>query len=146
MTRARIAPADAGGGTADLGTTSTGLPPRVVACLAYSTWWVSGALVLAAEPANRFVRFHAWQATLVFGGLWLVGLALWATSFVMAFVSPLAFKATAVLAPLTWGVGGLVWVVCLWQAGHGRWFALPWLGPWVVARTGGPRGANAGAE
>lgn len=146
MTEGPSASADALGARADLGATSTGLPPRVVACLAYSTWWLSGALVLAVEPANRFVRFHAWQATLAFGALWLAGVALWGASFVMAFVSPMAFKAAAMLAPVAWGVAVAAWVVCLWQAGHGRSFELPWVGRWASARTGGPRAGAAGPE
>jgi uncharacterized membrane protein len=107
---------------------------------------VSGALLLAVEPANRFVRFHAWQSTVAFGGFWLAGIGLWAVSFLMAFVSPFAFKAAAVLAPLAWLAAVLTWLVCLWQAAHGRWFELPWVGPWVAARLLRERGAGRVAE
>lgn len=120
-------PADAAD-AADLQPTSTGLPPRLAACLAYSAWWVSGALVLAAEPTHPFVRFHARQALVGFGAIWLVGVVLWAASFLAAFVSPWAFRAVAVLANLVW-VGGLTaWVVCLVAAGRGRRWALPLVG------------------
>ena len=137
MTRPSFLSAGRTAAPASLGETSSGLSPRTAACLAYSTWWVSGAVMLAAEPTNRFVRFHAWQATLVFGGLWLVGITLWGLSFAAAFVSPLAFRVVALVAPLAWAMAILAWVTCLWQAGHSRWFELPWVGPWVTARTGG---------
>ena len=45
----------------------TGLTPRVAASLAYLAGPLSGALLLATEPASRFVRFHAWQAVLALG-------------------------------------------------------------------------------
>jgi uncharacterized membrane protein len=121
----------------DLGTTSTGLPPRLAACLAYSLWWASGALMLAIEPENRFVRFHATQALAGFGALWLAGLALWGLSFLMAFVSAAAFRATAVLGPLVWSIGVAAWAWCTWQAAAGRRRGLPLVGAWVARLADG---------
>ena len=60
--------------TTDLGRTVWGLDPNVAAVLAYAIGWVSGIVLLIVEP-NRFVRFHAWQSTIAFGGLslaWMV--------------------------------------------------------------------------
>jgi uncharacterized membrane protein len=110
---------------ADAVPTATGLPPRAAACLAYSAWWVSGALLLAVEPSHPFVRFHARQALVGFGLVWLAGVALWATSFVGAFVSPWLFRGAAVLANLVWTLGLLAWVACLVSAARGRRWALP---------------------
>ena len=120
---------------ADLGTTSTGVPPRWAACLAYSVWWASGALMLAIEPRNRFVRFHAAQALAGFGLVWLAGITLWGLAFVMAFVSPTAFRLTAVLGPVVWGVGVIAWGWCTWQAATGRRGMLPWVGRWADAHS-----------
>lgn len=107
--------------------TSTGLPPRVAACLAYAAWWVSGGIVLAAEPSHPFVRFHARQALVGFGVIWLAGVTLWATSFLAAFVSPWLFRAAAALANLVWVLGLVAWVICLVAAARGRAWSLPLL-------------------
>lgn len=111
-----------------LGGTSTGMSPRLAACLAYSVWWASGLLMLAVEPRNQFVRFHAAQALLGLGVLWCVGVALWGLTFLMAFVSPPAFRAAAVLGPLVWCVGIGAWGWCTFQAARGRSAKLPWAG------------------
>ena len=130
-------------GAPGLGVTSTGLPPRVAACLAYSVWWASGALLLAIEPRNRFVRFHAAQALAGFGALWLCGVALWGLSFLAAFVSPLAFRVAAILGPMAWALGVFAWAWCTWQAASGRTGKLPWVGAWADARAARERDAAA---
>jgi len=59
--------------------TSLGLDANVAAALSYLLGWVTGAAMLVIERQNRFVRFHALQSTIVFGGLcalWLVGTAI----------------------------------------------------------------------
>ena len=47
---------------------STGLDSRAGLGLAYSAWWVTGALFLALERSDNQVRFHAAQSMVVFGG------------------------------------------------------------------------------
>ena len=46
---------------------STGLPPRLAAVLAYGGWWVTGLIFWVVERRNRFVRFHAAQSIAAFG-------------------------------------------------------------------------------
>jgi uncharacterized membrane protein len=107
------------------GTTATGLTPRAAAVLAYSAWWLSGALFLVIEPSNAYVRFHARQAVYVLGGLWLAGLLFWIFSFAAVFLSHAIFSVSAILAQLTWLVAVVVWGVCLVQAWRGNWWAVP---------------------
>lgn len=114
---------------ADAAATVSGLSPRAAACLAYAMWWVSGALMLAIEPTNAYVRFHARQAVRVFGVIWLAGVGCWGLSFVLVFLSPLGFRAAAILGQVTWVVGVLVWVLCLSRAWAGQRWLVPWLGP-----------------
>jgi uncharacterized membrane protein len=107
------------------GPTSTGLRPETAAALAYAVWWLSGALMLMLEPRHPFVRFHARQALVGFGVIWLAGVALWAASFLAAFVSPPLFRVLAVLGPVVW-LGGLVlWGACVVRALKGDAWALP---------------------
>ena len=49
--------------------TSTGLAENVAGMLCYVLCWISGVVFLVIEPSNKFVRFHAMQSILVFGGL-----------------------------------------------------------------------------
>jgi len=105
--------------------TATGLSPRFAATLAYAAWWVSGALFLVIEPVHPFVRFHARQAFLGLGGLWLAGAVLWLLAFVGVFASVLIFQAAIIAAEVIWAVGVLVWVYGLVQAWKGRWWAMP---------------------
>lgn len=107
------------------GPTHTGLRPQTAATLAYAAWWLSGALMLALEPRHPYVRFHARQALVGFGLIWLVGAGVWAASFVAAFVSPVLFRALAVVGPVVWLVGLVFWGICLVRAWKGDAWALP---------------------
>lgn len=109
--------------------TATGLSPRAAAMLSYSAWWVSGAFFLVLEPKHPFVRFHARQACLGLGAIWLAGGFVWAMAFVAVFLSVVLFQAAIVLAAIIWGGGVLVWSFCLVQAWQGRYWAVPWLQP-----------------
>ena len=46
---------------------SLGLPSRTAAALAYSGWWITGAIFWLLEREDRVVRFHAAQSIVVFG-------------------------------------------------------------------------------
>ena len=80
--------------------TSTGLEPRTAATLAYAAWWITGLLFWFLEREDRFVRFHATQATVAFGvisGL-VVGFAVLAAaslSFLPEAFMPLLLKAAS---------------------------------------------------
>ena len=93
--------------------------------LAYGLGWVTGLAFLLIERENRFVRFHAMQSTIVFGGLcvlWFVGTAIppigWAISF---FVIP----------PLS----ATLWLLLLFKAYQGLRFKLPYVGDIAEERS-----------
>ena len=55
--------------------TSTGLDANLAAALSYLVGFVTGVVFLILEKENRFVRFHAMQSALAFGGItvgWLL--------------------------------------------------------------------------
>jgi uncharacterized membrane protein len=107
----------------DLGRTAWGLDPNLVAALAYAIGWVSGIVLLIVEP-NKYVRFHAWQSTIAFGGLslaWMVALALGPPGWILAiFVIP--------------PVSAVLWLVLMYKAYRGEQYKLPWVGEIVEAR------------
>src|SRR5690349_15510820 len=107
---------------------STGLPPRLAAALAYAGWWVTGALLWLVERRDPFVRFHAAQSLVVFGvaavGIaGFMGLALVALQFLPSAFS-LFLGAAGVLAVAT----VLLWLGAVAQALRGVRWRIPLLG------------------
>ena len=98
----------------------TGLTPRVAASLAYLAGPLSGALLLATEPASRFVRFHAWQAVLALGLLGIAAVVFLGLAFVLLVVSPTAFWTMLWLAAATGAAWIGVWGLCVVSAYKGR--------------------------
>jgi uncharacterized membrane protein len=104
---------------------STGLPPRVAAPLAYAGWWITGLIVWFVEREDRYIRFHAAQSMTAFG---LIAVLIGA--FAMLAAVSLSFLPSAVVpfvwaAGLTW-VGGLaLWVLSMWKAATGDHWRIP---------------------
>ena len=51
----------------------SGLPENVAGALAYVLGPVTGVLFLVLEKKSKFVRFHAMQSLITFGGLFVIG-------------------------------------------------------------------------
>lgn len=58
------------GSTAAAGVkSSTGLEPNIAGLLSYILGWITGIIFFLIESENKFVRFHAMQSIITFGGL-----------------------------------------------------------------------------
>ena len=57
--------------------TSIGLQENVASMLCYVGAWVTGIIFLLIEPANRMVRFHAFQSVTVFSILNIAYFIFW---------------------------------------------------------------------
>ena len=114
----------------------TGLTPRAAATLAYLAGPLSGALLLATEPANSYVRFHAWQAVVGLGLLGLGAVLFLTLAFVLLLVSPTAFWAFLWLAAATGAAWIVVWGVCVVSAYKGRVWKLPLAGAYSARQAG----------
>ena len=108
----------------DLGTTDTGIKPNVAALLAYLIGFVTGLIFLLIEKQNKFVRFHALQSILVFGGLFV---ALWVVSLIPVI--------GAVLNGLLSLLAIALWVVLMVKAFRGEMFQLPFVGEIAQKRS-----------
>ena len=100
------------------GGTASGLDENVAGALAYALGWISGAAFLLTEPANRFVRFHALQSILVFGGLslaWFITLSIPIIGWAVAFI----------VIPI---VSVVLWPLLMFKAYQGERFKLPFAG------------------
>ena len=100
-----------------------GLDENVGGALAYALGWITGGALLILEPSNKFVRFHAWQSLIVFGGLsiaWFIAMA----SIVFWFV------AFVVIPPLS----AVLWLLLMYKAYHGERYQLPFAGDLAAHR------------
>jgi uncharacterized membrane protein len=100
-----------------------GLDSDVASLLAYALGWVTGLLLLLLEKHDEYVRFHAMQSVIFFGGVTLVAVVLWALLHVphinILFMVLLSLLGLAAFA---------VWVILMVKAYQGDRFKLPWVG------------------
>jgi uncharacterized membrane protein len=116
------------GAQSPLGPTSMGMQPNVEAGLSYVLTWVTGLIFFFVEKQNRFVRFHAMQSILFFGGLTVIQIIL---SVVNSFDVPFLFIFTGLIG-LVIGIVGLVgYIVLLINGFQGKYFKLPIVGDYA---------------
>jgi len=98
--------------------------------LCYALCWFTGLFFLIFEQRNRYVRFHALQSLIFFGGINMLDIAL--LSVVRHHVPLLS--AFAILSFLFVNFFAFVcWIIAMIHASRGTYFRLPVVG-WFVAR------------
>lgn len=105
--------------------TASGLDENLAAALSYGLGWITGLFFLLTEPANTFVRFHAFQSVIVFGGLsiaWLVSVSIPPIGWFLAFV---------VIPPLS----AFLWLLLMFKAYQGERFKVPVAGEMAEQRV-----------
>jgi uncharacterized membrane protein len=100
--------------------TSMGLEPNIAAALSYLCGWVTGLIFYLMEKDNAFVRFHAMQSLVAFGGLTVLSFALNIVDQIPG-LGVLWWIGTPILSL----VGLVTWVICLLKAYQGERFKLP---------------------
>ena len=98
----------------DLGKSSTGMQPNVAALLSYLAGFVTGIIFYLIEKENKFVRFHAMQSILTFGGLFIL-------QMLLAFIPVIGW----ILIPLISIASLILWIVLMIKAYQGEEFKLP---------------------
>ncbi len=101
----------------DLGKTTTGIEAKVAGLLCYLVGFISGIVFLLIEKENKFVRFHAMQSTITFGGLFVL-------SIVMSVIPVMG----AVIGSLLAVAEIILWIVLMIKAYQGEYFKLPIVG------------------
>lgn len=97
--------------------TSTGIPPRLAGVLTYLFGVITGIVFLVVERDSRFVRFHAMQSTMLFGGLLIVQAVLQVIPVI-----------GGVVGFLLWLAGVVLWLHLMYRAWLGQYYKLPWIG------------------
>ena len=98
----------------------TGLPKNTAAALSYVLGWITGIVFLLLEK-DPFVRFHAMQSIIVFGGLMILSLL------------PVVGW---ILSPLVMIGGFILWLVLIFKAYQGEQFMLPVVGKFAKKQLG----------
>jgi uncharacterized membrane protein len=94
--------------------TKIGLAENISGVVAYVLGFITGIVLLVIEKENKFVRFHAAQSTVVFGGLFII-------SIVLGFI-PVIGWLIALLLPF---VGFVLWIYLMFMAYKGNLYRLP---------------------
>jgi uncharacterized membrane protein len=94
-------------------TKSSGLQANIAGALAYFLGPITGILFLLIEKQNKFVRFHAMQSTLTFGGIFILNI-------VLGFIPLLGWLAGTLLS--------LLWLFLMYKAFNNEEYELPVVG------------------
>jgi uncharacterized membrane protein len=110
---------------------STGLSPNVAAGLSYFVGWVTGLVFFLLEKTNSFVRFHAAQSIILFGGLTVVGIFVGIAHFI-----PIIEWFAVPVGSLLGLVNFVLWIVCMVQGFQNKFFKLPVVGDMALKLSG----------
>ncbi len=99
----------------------SGSNEKLVGAVAYLLGPVTGIVLLLVEKSNAFMRFHAMQSTLVFGGIFLLNV-------VLGIVPVLGWIVALVLSPIIMLVSFVLWLLLMWKAFNGEKYKLPYFG------------------
>jgi uncharacterized membrane protein len=90
---------------------------NLMGAASYLLGFITGIIFLLVEKQSKFVRFHAMQSTVLFGGLFIVNIAL-------GFVPILGWLVGLLLS----FVAFILWIVCMWKAFQGEMYKVPFVG------------------
>ena len=101
------------------GAGSSGMSENVAGLLCYLVLWVTG-LIFYFIDKRPFVRFHAAQSMVVFGGLSIIRILLAAL-----FITGMGFSASVGVFTLLWIIGFVLWILLMIKAYQGEKFRVP---------------------
>jgi uncharacterized membrane protein len=90
---------------------------NLMGAASYLLVFVTGIIFLLIEKESKFVRFHAMQSTILFGGVFILNMAL-------GFIPLLGFLFGMLLSLVTF----ILWIVCMWKAFQGEMYKVPFVG------------------
>ncbi len=120
--------AGAGAGASALGDSTLGMAPNTAAGLSYLGVWITGIIFFLLEKKNRFVRFHAMQSILFFGGLSVLDIIL---SIAEGFSPGLLALGLTCLSGIIGLVAFIGWIVLMINGFQGKYFKLPIVGDYA---------------
>jgi uncharacterized membrane protein len=104
---------------------STGMSENVAATLAYSLGWITGIIFYLIDK-RTFVKFHAAQSMVVFGGLHIVQIILGSFLGISFFSGGFHFLGAGfLLFHLLHVIGLVLWILLMVKAYQGERFKVP---------------------
>jgi len=94
--------------------------------LCYVLGWITGLIFFLIEKEDRFVRFHALQSLITFGGLTVISIGLSIVS-IIPYLGWLFAVAQGLLSLL----GFILWLVLIITTAQGKQIKLPVIGDWA---------------
>jgi uncharacterized membrane protein len=90
---------------------------NLLAAASYLLGFVTGIIILLVEKQNKFVRFHAMQSTILFGGIFVINI-------VLGFIPILGWLVGLLLS----FVAFILWIVLMWKSFQGETYKVPYVG------------------
>jgi uncharacterized membrane protein len=90
---------------------------NLMAAASYLLGFITGVIFLLVEKQSKFVRFHAMQSIVLFGGIFILNIAL-------GFVPVLGWLVGLLLSFAAF----ILWIVCMWKAFQGEMYKAPFVG------------------
>jgi len=110
-------------GQQDQGKCSNGMQANLAALLSYVLGVLTGIIFYLIEKDNKFVRFHAMQSIIVFGGLFVISMV---NNFMLRIMFPLAI--VSMISAMIGIISLILWIVLMIKAYQGESFKLPIVG------------------
>lgn len=99
------------------GKSTTGLDENLGGLLAYLVTFITGIIFLIIEKENQFIRFHAMQSLILFGGLIVFNIAI-------GMIPIIGWIFNLLFAPIIF----ILWIVAMYKAYKGERFKFPIVG------------------
>jgi uncharacterized membrane protein len=99
----------------------TGLDENIAGLLSYVLGWITGLIFFLIDK-RPFVRFHAAQSIVLFGGLFVL---YWVVSWVFLMVGWVFISLWIFLGPVIGLAAFVLWIVCMVKAYQGQRFRVP---------------------
>ncbi len=96
---------------------SNGSNENLMAAASYLLGFITGIVFLLVEKDSKFVRFHAMQSTIAFGGMFVANI-------VLGFIPVLGWLIGLILSFAAF----IFWIVCMWKAFQGEMYKIPYIG------------------
>lgn len=96
---------------------------NLMAAASYLLGFVTGIIFLLLEKQSTFVRFHAMQSTILFGGIFVINIAL-------GFIPILGWLVGLFLSLVAF----ILWIVLMWKAFQGEMYKVPKVGDMAEAQ------------
>lgn len=90
---------------------------NLMGAASYLLGFLTGIIFLLVEKQSKFVRFHAMQSTMLFGGIFVA-------NFALGFIPILGW----IVGLLLTFTAFILWIVLMWKAFQGEMYKVPKIG------------------